>query len=164
VCTLPNNDTCLSHRGNASSNVDCSSCTGSEVQRAGVARNVSDRPLSTSRLCYNGHLSAMSSLLFGVPQGSSCGRLLFLLYLTEVFDVFAHCVPVGHSYAADTQNCISVQAIDASVALQRHAVCIERIEQWMGMNRLKINQDKTHNTSAVGQSWRFKLTLPLVAL
>jgi len=31
----------------------------------------------------------------------------------------------------------------APVAMQRLEVCIERIEQWMGVNRLKLNQDKT---------------------
>lgn len=97
----------------------------------------------TQQVCYNGQLSAISSLLFGVPQGSSCGPLLYLLYTAEVFDVIADCGLVGHSYADDTQTYISVPAIDAPVAMQRLAVCIERIEQWMGKNRLKLNQDKT---------------------
>jgi len=35
----------------------------------------------TQQVCYNGNLSALSSLLFGVPQGSSCGPLLYLLYM-----------------------------------------------------------------------------------
>jgi len=56
---------------------------------------------------------------------------LYLLYTAEVFDVIADCGLVGHSYADDTQTYISVPAIDAPVAMQRLAVCIERIEQWM---------------------------------
>ena len=97
----------------------------------------------TQQVCYNGYLSAISSLIFGVPQGSSIGPLLYLLYSAEVFDVIADCGLIGHSYADDTQTYISVPATDAPVAMQRLAVCIERIEQWMGRNRLKLNQDKT---------------------
>ena len=80
---------------------------------------------------------------FIVKQGSSCGPLLYLLYSAEVFDVIADCGLVGHSYADDTQTHISVPATDAPVAMQRLAVCMERIEQWMGRNRRKLNQDKT---------------------
>jgi len=86
----------------------------------------------------------MSSLLFEFPQGSSCGPLLYLLYLAEMFDVIADCWLVGQSYADDTQTYISVLAIDASVAMQRLTFCIDRIEQWMGRNQLKLNEDKTH--------------------
>ena len=93
----------------------------------------------TQQVSYNGHLSAISSLIFGVPQGSSCGPLLYRLYSAEVFDVIADCGLVGHSFADDTQTCISVPATSAPVTMQRLAVCIE---QWMGGNRLKLNQDK----------------------
>ena len=64
----------------------------------------------TQQVCYNGILSAISHLIFGVPQGWSCGPLLYLLYAVEVFDVIADCGLVGHSYA------------DAPVSMQRWAV------------------------------------------
>jgi Reverse transcriptase (RNA-dependent DNA polymerase) len=77
------------------------------------------------QVSYNGHLSAISSLIFGVPQGSSCGPLLYLLYSAEMFDVIADCGLAGHSYADDTQ----IYVTDAPVVMQRFAVCIEGIEQ-----------------------------------
>ena len=54
----------------------------------------------------------------------------------------ADCGLVGHSYADDTQVYVSASAADASVAAQRLADCVERIDQWMGSNTLRLNQDK----------------------
>ena len=45
----------------------------------------------TQQVCYNGRLSAISFLLFGIPQGSVLGPLLYLLYTADVFDIIANC-------------------------------------------------------------------------
>jgi hypothetical protein len=69
--------------------------------------------------------------------------LLFLLYTAELFDVIADCGLTAHSYADDTQVYISAPAAEASVAVERFALCVERIADWMGSSRLKLNADKT---------------------
>ena len=47
------------------------------------------------------------------------------------------------SYADDTQVYLSVPASDAPLAVSRLTDCINKIEHWMGCNRLRLNVDKT---------------------
>ena len=61
---------------------------------------LSDR---TQRVCFGDCLSSEILLLYGAPQGSVLGPLLFLLYTAEVFDIIASLGLTGHSYADDTQ-------------------------------------------------------------
>jgi len=71
------------------------------------------------------------------------GPVFFLLYTAELFNMIAVCRLVGHCYADDTQTYISTPAADAASAVQQFAICVGRIESWMGSNRLKWNTDKT---------------------
>jgi len=63
--------------------------------------------------------------------------------MAEVFDIIASCGLSGHSYADDTQVCISAPAIDEQDASSRLANCVEHLNQWLGQNGLKLNADKT---------------------
>jgi len=56
----------------------------------------------THRIFYLGQLSEVSNLLFGVPQGSVLGPLLFLLYVAELAEVIAAHGFTGHFYADDS--------------------------------------------------------------
>ena len=69
---------------------------------------------------YKGRLSYKLKLLFGVPQGSVLGPILFLLYMAELFDVISACGFVAHSYVDDTQVYISTPASDHSDAMRLH--------------------------------------------
>jgi hypothetical protein len=97
----------------------------------------------TQQVCYNGCSSAIIRLLYGVPQGSVLGPLLYLLYTAELFDLIAKCGMTAHCYADDTQVYVCTPPTDVPAAVERFRSCVEQIEWWLQSNRLKMNAEKT---------------------
>ena len=95
------------------------------------------------QVTFRGQLSGILRLVFGIPQGSVLGPLLFLLYTAELLDIIKDQGMKAHSYADDTQVHVRTEAADVETAVQRFVSCTERIESWMSSNRLKMNADKT---------------------
>ena len=56
----------------------------------------------TQQITYNGELSTTQSVLFGIPQGSVLGPLLYVLYIAELFHVVARHQLRLHMYADDS--------------------------------------------------------------
>jgi len=100
---------------------------------------LSDR---VQRVCFSDCLSAvLLCVIYGVPQGSVLGALLFLLYTAEVFAIIEAIQLTGHSYADDTQVYISVPVGETQHASARLAECVQHLDRWMAHSRLKLNAD-----------------------
>ena len=55
----------------------------------------------TQQIAYNSKLSSIQAVLFGVPQGSVLGPLLYVLYTAELFHIVARHRLRLHMYADD---------------------------------------------------------------
>ena len=96
-----------------------------------------------------GVVSASRPLMYGVPQGSVLGPVLFTLYSQPLSDVISvhncdyHKYHKYHKYADDTELSKSAppdQFLSVQSCIQ---TCIDDVLLWMNSNKLKLNTDKT---------------------
>ena len=108
-----------------------------------IASYVSGR---TQQVSIDGTLSTKFDLECGVPQGSSLGPLLFVVYASKIFEIVdKHNLEI-HCYADDSQLYLSFcpnNIANQEAALARVERCIEDIREWMLNDKLKLNDDKT---------------------
>jgi len=68
------------------------------------------------------------------------------VYASKLFEVIKSHLPDGHAYADDTQLYLSFQAdseADQAEAVSAMERCIASISNWMKLDKLKLNSDKT---------------------
>ena len=92
---------------------------------------------------YRTHISSdPSPLLWGVPQGSIIGPLLFICYTAPIQDIIhAH----GFStmiYADDTQLYISMKSSDRDQVMKNLEICLQDVKNWMNSYHLVLNDSK----------------------
>ena len=89
-------------------------------------------------------ISSPSKLLYGVPQGSVLGPILFILYTTPLSHLINSSSSVSHHlYADDTQLFTSFSASDCSSGLSSLESTISSVSSWMSANFLSLNPSKT---------------------
>ena len=95
----------------------------------------------SQKVVFNGEESAVLSLMFGVPQGSILGPLLYSLYVNDINCVFK--LSKFHLYADDLENYISypVDQLDEAVnAMNEEA---QSLSLFSAKHNLSINPAKT---------------------
>jgi hypothetical protein len=91
-------------------------------------------------------ISSLLELLFGVPQGSLLGPILFILYIKALQTIAAKYGLDVQFYADDSQLYISFhpsRPSDLAEVKDRINKCLAEIKTWMVNNFMKLNEDKT---------------------
>ena len=91
----------------------------------------------------NNSASSLSPLMFGVPQGSVLGPILFVLYTTPLSDIIASHSVNYQLFANHTQLQKSTLPNDLQSLTRDLQLCTDDMKSWMCSNQLKLNEDKT---------------------
>ena len=101
--------------------------------------------------------SDAQKLLYGVPQGSVLGPILFSLYTTPLSKVIQNHPGISfHFYVDDTQLYVHLTHKNVALALDKLSRCLEDVKIWLSTNKLKLNPDKTEFTVFGSKSQREK--------
>ena len=92
---------------------------------------------------FNGDVSTIRTLKFGVPQGLVIDPLLFILYTADLGMLMDSCSLSSHFYADDPQLYAAGRPSSCDEVRQRMTCGIKKIARWMESNRLRMNPSKT---------------------
>ena len=102
----------------------------------GLAHNTATK----QRVRLNNTYREWIDILFGGPEGSILGPLLFNIFLCDLF-LFLHDIPVANYADDNTPYCAGLKISDVLIKLENVA---ETLLQWFKDNRMKANPNKYH--------------------
>ena len=89
-------------------------------------------------------LSDAKKLLYGEPQGSILGPIIFSHYTTPLSKVIQIHPGISFQfYADDTQLYVHLTHKDVPSAFDKLSRCLEDVKRWLSRNKLKLNPDNT---------------------
>ena len=100
----------------------------------------------SQKVTVDGVLSDRFGIDFGVPQGSCLGPLLFVIYSSKLFNIVSRHLTNVHVYADDTQLYLAFKPgnyANETSAVSSIQTCIRDLQNWMLMDKLKLNPEKT---------------------
>ena len=87
--------------------------------------------------------SSPSQLMYGVPQGSVLGPILFILYTTPLSSIIVNHSVNHQLFGDDRQLQKSAPLSEVTILTKELNACTDDIKTWMTENQLKLNDDKT---------------------
>ena len=81
--------------------------------------------------------------MYGVPQGSVLGSILFVLYTTPLSDIIANHSVNHQLFGDDRQLQKSAPLSEVTILTKELNACTDDIKTWMTENQLKLNVNKT---------------------
>ena len=87
----------------------------------------------------NSQLSSAANIKCGVPQGSSLGPMLYLIYVSDVSSILKHCSM--KLYADDKVIYASADSPNDALKLVQNE--LDEFTVWCNANKLSISTDKT---------------------